>query len=829
MKIIKWVCSIVLLVTITSILSCKETSKRSASIEDQNFNKGWLFKKDTIVGAEAINFKDTEWRKLDLPHDWAIEGPFSNVNNARTGGLPIDGEVWYRKHFNLDRSYSNKQVSIEFDGAMANAKVWLNGEYVGERPYGYIGFELDLTPYAKFGEENVIAVKLVTKHLSARWYPGAGIYRNVRLKINDAIHIPQYGTYITTPNVSKERAEVSIETKIKNRSSSHSEAILNTIIKNDKGMVVSETKTNVSIEKESEAVANVSLNVENPKLWDIINPVLYEATSTVIVEGTIVDRYITSFGIRTIEFDREKGFLLNGNAVKLNGVCMHHDQGPLGSAINFRAKQRQMQIMQSMGVNALRTSHNPPSPEILKACDELGIVVIVEAFDEWKIGKVENGYNKHFDEWHEIDLRDMIKRDRNHPSVIMWSIGNEILEQSQKDGWKITKRLNDICHDEDNTRPTTVGFNYFPAPFENKLAEYVDVVGMNYWPENYKEILDNNPEMIVYGSETSSMTSSRGVYHLPIEYTEKHETNHVTSYDAIVGPPWAYLPDAEFDALAKEPRSLGEFIWTGFDYLGEPTPYGGRDNSTNGYWNDDWPSRSSYFGPVDLCGFPKDRYYLYQSQWTTKPMVHVLPHWNWEGKEGEKIPVFAYTNAEEVELFVNGKSYGKKVKGKDITEIPAEYHEFEKGMYKSKYRLSWQVPYQPGALKVVAFKGGKEVATKEIKTAGAPAKVTLIADRTEIDADGNDLSFITVRIEDKDGNICPLADNLVNFDIQGAGVLAAVGNGDQTSLASFQATNRKAFNGLCMFIVKSTETAGEIKITASSKELASETITVSTN
>ncbi|QVY65994.1 beta-galactosidase GalB [Polaribacter sp. Q13] len=813
-------------------ISCKsgisESASESLSVSDENFNKGWLFSKGDFKDAQNVNFDDADWRKLNLPHDWAIEGPFDNKYNARTGGLPVHGVAWYRKHFKVDSQFSEKQISVEFDGAMNLAKVWLNGEYIGERPYGYIGFELDLTKHIKFGEDNVISVQLSPEDLAARWYSGAGIYRNVRLKMNEKIHIPQYGTFVTTPNVTKENAEVKIETKIKNSSTVTKKAELKTVIKNNRGVVVAENTTKLSVDKGAEVKELVSLEVENPELWDLKSPTLYTAKSIVTVDGQIVDEYETKFGIRTIKFDKDNGFLLNGNQVELNGVCMHHDQGPLGAAINYRAKQRQMQIMQSMGVNALRTSHNPPSPEILRVCDELGIVVIVEAFDEWKIGKVENGYHKFFDEWHETDLRDMIKRDRNHPSVIMWSIGNEILEQSKKDGWKLTKQLNDICHDEDNTRPTTVGFNYFPAPFKNNLAEQVDIVGMNYWPEEYKAILEKNPDMIVYGSETSSLTSSRGVYHLPIEFTEKHETNHVSSYDVIVGPPWAYAPDIEFDAQAKEPRSLGEFIWTGFDYLGEPTPYGGRDNSTNGHWNDDWPSRSSYFAPVDLSGFPKDRFYLYQSQWTTEPMVHVLPHWNWEGKEGDIIPVYAYTNCDEVELFVNGKSFGKKIKGKDFTEIPSEYHGFKKGMYKSKYRLSWNVPYQPGDIKVIAYKDGNEVASKQIKTAGTPATIELVADRTEIDADGNDLSFITVKVLDKDGNFCPLADNLINFNISGEGVLAAVGNGDQTSLASFQANNRKAFNGMCLLVVKSTENSGIINITASSDNLEYQKIAIQT-
>ncbi|TXE07025.1 DUF4982 domain-containing protein [Seonamhaeicola algicola] len=809
-------------------VSCKSETNKNEAIKDSDFNKEWLFKKDSIVNAETINFDDSNWQQVNLPHDWSIEGPFDSKYNARTGGLPVHGIGWYRKHFTIEKELQGKQVAIEFDGAMSNAKVYLNGKYIGERPYGYIGFEFDLTKHINFGGNNVIAVRLAPEDLSMRWYAGAGIYRNVRLKINNAVHIPQWGTYITTPKVENGNAEVNIETTIKNSSNSTVNALLETVIKDENGTVVATKTSKTNVQANSESVVSTISQISNVTLWGINASYLYTAHSSIKIDNTIVDEYTTPFGVRTIEFNTKDGFLLNGKKVRFNGVCMHHDLGPLGAAVNYRATERQMQIMQSMGVNALRTSHNPPSPEMLQVCDKLGIVVIDEAFDEWKIGKVPNGYHKYFDEWHEKDLRDMIKRDRNHPSVIMWSIGNEILEQGKKDGWKLTKHLTDICHDQDNTRPTTIGFNYYPAPFVNKLANYVDIVGMNYWPTTYSKIIEENPEMIVYGSETSSQTSSRGIYHLPIEFKEKHETNHVSSYDVTVGPPWAYAPDIEFDAQTQSPNSLGEFVWTGFDYLGEPTPYGGRDNSTNGYWNDDWPSRSSYFAPVDLCGFPKDRYYLYQSQWTTKPMVHVLPHWNWEGEEGKLIPVYSYTNCDEVELFVNGKSYGKKVKGKDFTEIPSEYHHFEKGMYKTKYRLSWNVPYQPGSIKVVAYKNGKEAATKEIKTAGKPAKIKLEADRSIITANGEDLSFITITVLDENGNICPKANNLINFDIKGEGTLAAVGNGDQTSMASFRVPHRKAFSGKCLLVVKSTETAGTIHIKASSDNLESTSISIET-
>ncbi|MFY0601372.1 MAG: DUF4982 domain-containing protein [Cyclobacteriaceae bacterium] len=808
------------------IMSCGVTQ---TSIPDQDFNDSWLFQKGDNEQGASPTLDDADWRTLDLPHDWAIEGPFIKGSDLRTGGLPVHGVAWYRKHFTIGKENQGKQISIEFDGAMNNAKVWLNGAYIGERPYGYISFELDLTSNIKFGEDNVIAVQLAPEELAARWYPGAGIYRNVRLKVNNSVHVPQWGVFVTTPEVTKEKALVKIETTVKNAVSPDSEIVLETVLIDETGAKVGTVSTEVVVEKASNKVITQTIEIPNPKLWGIETPVLYKAVTNVKLGENLSDTYESEFGIRTIEFDGDRGFILNGQLVELNGVCMHHDQGGLGTAVNYRAKERQMQIMQSMGVNALRTSHNPPSSEMLQVCDRLGIVVIVEAFDEWQMGKVPNGYNKYFDEWHEKDLRDLIKRDRNHPSVIMWSVGNEILEQNKEDGWKITKSLNDICHDEDATRPTTIGFNYYPAPFVNKMAYQVDIVGLNYWPLEYGKTKEENPDMILYGSETSSQTSSRGIYHFPIEAKEQHDTHHVSSYDAIVGPPWAYLPDAEFDAQAENPFSLGEFIWTGFDYLGEPTPYAGKDNSTNGLWTLDWPSRSSYFAPVDLCGFPKDRYYLYQSQWTDKPMVHVLPHWNWEGKEGDIIPVFSYTNCEEVELFVNGKSFGKKVKGVDLTEVPAEFHGFEKGMYKSKYRLSWNVPYSAGSLKVIGYKDGKSVVEKEIKTASAPSKISLAADRTEISADGKDLSFITVRIQDESGNLCPKANNKVNFKIEGAGTLAAVDNGDQTSIESFQANHRTAFNGLCLLVVKSIKDAGEIKITASSEGLASETIVIKTN
>ncbi len=813
------------LLTITVLLlSCSEEQQRTR----QSFNNNWKFSKGETGNEFLSSFDDTGWRQLNLPHDWAIEGPFDSKYDTRTGGLPIYGTAWYRKHFVIDAKQKGNNITVEFDGVMNNAEVYLNGEKVGARPYGYIGFEVDLTPHIKFGEENVLAVRVDPKELSARWYPGAGIYRNVWLEIKNPVHIAHWGTYITTPEVDKEKARVNIETTIENIESLQGRYNLETIILDASGAEVANGTSKIQFTENDNAVINQSLSIDKPELWDLDNPHLYQAKSVVKKNGIVVDNVLSDFGVRTIEFTKDKGFLLNGKQVRFQGVCLHHDLGPLGAAVNYRATERQLEIMKSMGVNAIRTSHNPPSPEQLEICDKMGILVQVEAFDEWKIAKVENGYNKFWDEWHETDLRDMIKRDRNHPSVIMWSIGNEIREQQKKHGGELAKHLTEICHNEDPTRPVTAGFNNYPQCVRNGLAGAIDLVGLNYKPTQYDIVLKKNPDFIVYGSETSSCVSSRGVYHLPVENYDKHESLQLTSYD-IISPPWAYPPDFEIYAQETMTRSLGEFIWTGFDYLGEPTPFNGRDNETHGKWGGEWPSRSSYFGAVDLCGLPKDRYYFYQSRWTKKPMVHILPHWNWKDSGHKTIPVYCYTNGDEAELFLNGKSLGRKKMGVDKTTIPAEFSWWKKPetTWDSPYRLNWNVKYEPGELKVVAYKNGKVYAEKIISTAEKAAKIELVPDRKEIDADGSDLSFITVRITDKDGNFCPRADNLVNFEVEGAGVIAAVGNGNAATIESFQANYRKAFNGMCMLIIKSKkDVPGEIKITVTSKGLVTKNITI---
>ncbi|WP_066214008.1 glycoside hydrolase family 2 TIM barrel-domain containing protein [Flammeovirga sp. MY04] len=812
-----------------TVMSCSQQVPQQdlESLEPVSFNDNWRFSKGELPNAKNTEFSDKDWRTLELPHDWAVEGPFDKKYNARSGGLPFHGQAWYRKEFFVPKKLENKKAFIYFEGVMNQAEVFVNGKKVGERPYGYIGFELDMTDAIQFGQNNTIAVKCNPEELSARWYPGAGIYRDVWVEYKNPVHIAHDGTFITTPEITEASAKVNIGVDLTNSLDKKSNVTLETIIVDAKGNTIDKSSKKVVLDANTQQTAQLELNIQKPQLWTMEDPHLYKAITFVKDGDTELDKITSRFGVRTIEFYADKGFLLNGKQVKFQGVCLHHDQGPLGSAVNKRAKERQLQIMKDMGVNAIRTSHNPPSEILLDLCDEMGLLVIDEAFDEWKIGKVENGYNKHYEEYSERDLRDFIRRDRNHPSIVMWSIGNEILEQTRKDGWKETRRLAKIVKSEDTSRPVTAGFNYHPLAIVNKLAHEIDIVGFNYFPMRYENILKEHPEWIVYGSETSSCTSSRGHYDLPREPKVAEGSLQVTSYD-LVGPPWAYPPDLEFEMLEKSPRILGEFMWTGFDYLGEPTPFGGRDNKTNGLWNSDWPVHSSFFGAVDLCGFPKDRFYLYQSQWTKEPMVHVLPHWNWEGKEGEIIPVQAFTNAEEVELFVNGKSMGKKVKGKDLTALPMTHRDWkEKGPMMSKYRLSWDVPYQPGEIKVVAFNNGKKVAEKVIKTGGKPHHIVLEADRSLIASDGKDLSYITAKVVDKEGNFCYTASNNLQFEIVGDGTIAGVGNGNSSSVTNLKGDKMEVFNGLALAIVQS-KRGGVTPITlkATSKGLQEATVEI---
>jgi beta-galactosidase len=801
-----------------------------------SLNDGWRFVRGEAVGAEQPGFDDSAWTLLRLPHDWAIDGPFDSKRNPHTGALPIFGTGWYRKTFTLPESANGRHFTVVFDGAMSNARVWLNGRELGHRPYGYSSFSFDLSSFLNYGATaNVLAVRLTPEDQSSRWYPGAGIYRHVWLDVTGPIHIPTWGTYVTTPEVDGERATVKVRTEVSNPTSESRDVSLDSSIVDAAGVVVARASTGAALRAGGTQAVDSVLTVTRPALWDTEHPNLYTLVSEVRAGAQVLDRYDTPFGIRSIAFDTQKGFLLNGRAVKIQGVCDHHDLGALGAAVNRRAIERQLQILKGAGVNALRTSHNPPAPEVLEFCDRLGIVVMDEAFDMWRRPKVPNGYSKYYDEWSERDVRDFVRRDRNHPSVIMWSIGNEIPEQNSPDGWMEARRLTGLFHEEDPTRPTTSAFNSPEAAIKNRLAENVDIPGFNYRPWMYAQALKDHPDWIIVGAETASCVSSRGVFHLPIEKYEKHPSLQLTGYD-VIAPPWAYCPEAEFLYQERMPQVLGEFVWTGFDYIGEPTPYFGRGATVAA----DWPSRSSYFGFVDLAGFPKDRYYLYQSEWTKTPMVHVLPHWNWAGLEGKPIPVMAYTNADEVELFLNGKSLGRKTKGAEPVALPVGKNVasgvggtdpdlIRDGSMSSRWRLAWQVTYAPGSLKAVAYRGGKPVATDEVKTAGAPARIRLLPDRHAILADGNDLSFVTVRVEDKDGNLCPLADSLVTFSVTGAGAIEAVDNGNAASVEPFHANQRKAFAGLALVIVRSKAgDAGTIHVAAASDGLTSASVDLST-
>jgi beta-galactosidase len=797
--------------------------------ERLSFNEGWLFNKTTDSMASLIQYRDSGWRRLSLPHDWAIEGPFKPEYNLRTGGLPIFDKAWYRKHFKVDASARGKVITLEFDGIMYNSSVYINGKKVYERPYGYSSFEIDITSFIKYGSENLIAVKVSPQVLSARWYPGAGIYRNVWMEIKNPLHINHWGNHISTPLVAKDKARVKVETTISGKQENQfgNYQIKTSIVDTD-GSEVATRMSKFSLTA-SEATIIQELEVSNPRLWDLETPHLYKTVSTIYKNNNAVDTYIENFGIRTIKYSRD-GFFLNGRQVKLKGVCLHNDLGALGSAVNYRATERQLQIMKAMGVNAIRTSHNPASPEQLDLCDKMGILVQEEAFDCWEMPKTENDYSKYWAQWHERDLRDMIRRDRNRPSIIMWSIGNEVREQNKEDGYIIARELARICKEMDPNRPTTAGFNNFAAAIKNGLAAEIDLVGANYKPADYAPTMEKYKNWIVYGSETASCVSSRGVYHLPLEKYDKHPSLQVSSFD-INSPSWAYPPDVEFHFQDSLPNVIGEFIWTGFDYLGEPTPYGGKDNLTHGSWEVDWPARSSYFGAVDLAGFPKDRFYLYQSRWTSEPMVHLLPHWNWEGSGITEIPVYCYTNCDEAELFVNDKSYGRKKMGVDKTRIPVFFNAWKDRPkhFDSPYRLNWNVPYEKGEIKVVAYKDGKEAATNTIYTAKNPYQINLMPDRKLISADGDDLSFVTVKIEDEDGHFCPLADNKIDFKISGPATIAAVDNGNAASIEPFRADYRKAFNGLSLLVIKSKKgVPGEVKIEASSPGLKTSVFSIIT-
>ena len=772
-------------------------------------------------------FDDHAWRKLNLPHDWGIEGPFKQEYPGETGKLPWWGVAWYRKHFNVGAREQGKQFYLEIDGAMAYASVWVNGQFVGGWPYGYASFDLNLTPYLEFGRENVIAIRLDNPPDSSRWYPGGGIYRNVWLLTTEPLHVAHWGTYITTPEVAPDAATVNIEAAIENSSTTTTKVIVSAqlfpLSATGQRLAPAAITPPAITKIMAGHVEKVDLRarVRNPRLWSLTTPNRYVVVVTVTKNGKVTDRHETVFGIRTIKFDVASGFFLNGEHVRLNGVCDHHDLGPLGSAINLRALERQIEILKEMGVNAIRTSHNPPAPELLELCDRMGIVVMDEAFDAWRRAKKKNDYHLLFDDWHEKDLRAMIQRDRNHPSVILWSIGNEIGEQRDASGHEIAKALAAIVHSEDPTRPVTAGANVLESGY-NGFQKIVDVFGYNYKPAEYGKFRASNPGIPLFASETASTVSSRGEYFFPVseDKSQGRANFQVSSYD-LYAPRWATSPDTEFRGQDEFPFVGGEFVWTGFDYLGEPTPYD-RDSTTALNFSDpaeqarmaqqlkdsgkiQVPSRSSYFGIVDLCGFKKDRFYSYQARWRPDfPMAHILPHWNWSERVGEVTPVHVYTSGDEAELFLNGRSLGRK----------------RKGQYE--YRLRWdEVKYEPGELRAVAYKKGTRWAEDTVKTTGPAVRVMMKGDRTSLRANAQDLIFVTVMITDKGGLVVPRSNNRINFSIAGPGDIIAVDNGDATNLESFQSKSRSAYNGLCLVVIRSRAgQRGNIRLTAESSNLS---------
>ncbi|HWA27120.1 MAG TPA: beta-galactosidase GalB [Lacunisphaera sp.] len=785
------------------------------------------------------DFDDRGWRKLTLPHDWGIEGPFRQEYPSDTGKLPWWGVAWYRKHFELPASDAGRRITLEIDGAMANSLVWLNGHFVGGWPYGYSSFALDLTPYLKPGGLNVLAIRLDNPTESSRWYPGGGIYRNVWLTKTNPVHIAHWGQVVTTPQVNAGAAHISVQLITDNDGAGNADLAYSTEVfeldaagTRAAAPVAVATPTTVSITSGRHASVTQNLVVTSPKLWSVARPQRYLAVSTVTQGGRTVDRVETHFGIRTATFDAMRGFLLNGEVVPIRGVCNHHDLGALGTAINVRALERQLEILRAMGCNAIRTSHNPPAPELLDLCDRMGFLVMDEAFDCWAKGKNRHDYHVQFPEWHEADLRAFVRRDRNHPSVVIWSIGNEVIEQWGPDGqeaWRLAARLAGIVREEDRTRPVSGGFNGENCGY-NGMQHVLDAVGYNYRVNEYSRFRQLNPAVPLFGAETASTLSSRGVYFFPVGNDKVDPASRadfqVSSYD-LYATQWATTPDTEWRAADAAPGYAGEFVWTGFDYLGEPTPYGSDLTNLLNFSDPaeqerqkklllelgriPTPSRSSYFGIVDLAGFPKDRYYFYQARWRPDlPMAHLLPHWSWPERVGQVTPVHAYTSGDEAELFLNGQSLGRK-------KLP-----------RGEYRVRWDdVKYAPGEIRLVAYKAGAKWAETSQRTAGAAHHLELAADRGELRADGRDLSFVTVRVADAAGVLVPRAAHRVAFTVSGPGELVATDNGDATSFESFQASERAAFNGLVLAVVRTKPgESGPVVLRATSSGLAPAEVTL---
>ncbi len=815
---------------VTSVYADTDGDVRRVILLDE----GWKFGKGE---------NPAQWEDVTIPHDWAIYGPFdrendiqtiavvqngeetASVKTGRTGGLPYVGVGWYVRNLDVDMEqsassyYCKRRATLIFDGAMSEARVYVNGHEVIFWPYGYNSFYCDITPYlTEDGKNNELKVRLENKPQSSRWYPGAGLYRNVWLIESNEAHIPVWGTTVTTElNGSGDTATVRLAAEVEGIPEGFDMQLTTTIYdRNDKVVASSGGYTLISDDGDGLVKAEQTFRITDPELWSPETPSLYRAETGVTIYPTppdfkpgeqryvqarkeLCDTYTTTFGIRTIEVRPETGFYLNGQNRKFKGVCLHHDLGPLGAAVNRSALRHQLTMLKDMGCDAIRTTHNMPAPELIELCDEMGFMVVIENFDEWNEAKCLNGYHRFFDEWAEKDMVNMIRHYRNNPSVVMWSIGNEVPSQWSEEGVKVARFLQDICHREDPTRPVTCGMDQIDAVLSNGFAAVLDVPGFNYRTFKYLEGYNTLPQKMLLGSETSSTVSSRGIYHFPVEKKAGalYEDHQSSSYD-LEYCGWSNIPDEDLALAEDYPWTMGQFVWTGFDYLGEPTPYD----------TDAWPNHSSMFGIIDLASIPKDRYWLYRSVWNEdSPTLHVLPHWNWEGREGVVTPVFVYTSWPKAELLVNGKSMGFREKGEEDL--------------LSRYRLIWDdVRYEPGEITVIAYNENNfEAERKTIRTAGKPYRIELVPSRDSLIADGKDLLYVTVRIVDRDGNLCPLDTRKVRFEVSGAGQFRAVANGDPTCLESFQSPEMSAFSGMLTVIVQSDRTPGPITLTAKAKGL----------
>ncbi len=821
------------------VLSLAVTPLVNAQVRVRHtLERGWKFTREDSKDFSRRAYDDAKWQSVVVPHDWAIYGPFS-INNdkqkvaiaqdgqkeamehaGRTGGLPFVGVGWYRLKFKVPEFSLGKTATLVFDGAMSHARVYVNGEEAGYWPYGYNSFQIDVTSLLKADEENTLAVRLENEAESSRWYPGAGLYRNVHLQVQGDAFVPVWGTQLTTPVVNREYAKIHLNTRLRMPAGKTlSDYRIVTELKDASGKTVAAAQQQGM--RYDDGMFEQDFLVSAPMLWSPESPALYSAVSKIYEGDVLKDEYVTPFGIRSVEIIPDRGFYLNGERTLIKGVCNHHDLGPLGGVANEAGIRRQIRMLKEMGCNAIRTSHNMPAPELIRICDELGMMVMAESFDEWKAAKVQNGYHKLFDQWVEKDLTNLLHQFRNNPSIVMWCIGNEVPDQWDGDrGPKLSRFLQDICHREDPLRPVTQGMDAPDAVVSNNMAAVMDVPGFNYRPHKYEANYKKLPQQIILGSETASTVSSRGVYKFPVvrRSMQKYPDHQASSYD-VEHCSWSNLPEDDFIQHEDLPYCIGEFVWTGFDYLGEPTPY-----------YTDWPSHSSLFGIIDLAGLPKDRYFLYRSHWNKEEeTLHILPHWNWKGREGEVTPVFVYTNYPSAELFINGKSQGKRSKDLSVTIAnSADSASMLALKRQRRYRLMWMdTRYEPGTLTVVAYdEHGKPAARKEVHTAGKPHRIELVPDRWRIAADGKDLSFVTVRVVDKDGNLCPLAENEIRFKVKGAGVYRAGANGNPISLESFQLPKMKVFSGMMTAIVASDGKPGKMTLEATSKGLLKGAVTI---